>query len=173
MKKMRWWIFPMCFLTLGVVSHPSLASEEGQTKMIPYSPVPVDMKGKKASLVKRGSYLVNAIGGCGDCHTSPTYKTGGDPYKGEAEIFNADAYMAGGQAFGPVIKSANVTPDADGLPGHLTFEQFLDAMQRGKSSKDASKILQVMPWPVYSKMTKADLRAIYEYLRAIPSVGWE
>ena len=29
-------------------------------------------------------------------------------------------------------------------------------------------ILQVMPWPVYSMMTRCDLRAIYEYLRAIP-----
>jgi len=29
-------------------------------------------------------------------------------------------------------------------------------------------LLQVMPWPVYSTMTRCDLRAIYEYLRAIP-----
>jgi hypothetical protein len=26
-----------------------------------------------------------------------------------------------------------------------------------------------MPWPVYGKMINRDLRAIYEYLRAIPS----
>jgi hypothetical protein len=26
-----------------------------------------------------------------------------------------------------------------------------------------------MPWPFYAKMTDIDLRAIYEYLRAIPS----
>ena len=29
-------------------------------------------------------------------------------------------------------------------------------------------LLQVMPWPVFSKMTDRDLRAIYEYLSAIP-----
>lgn len=30
------------------------------------------------------------------------------------------------------------------------------------------RILQVMPWPVYGKMTRRDLRAVYEYLSAIP-----
>ena len=29
-------------------------------------------------------------------------------------------------------------------------------------------LLQVMPWPVYGKMTTCDLQAVYEYLRAIP-----
>jgi hypothetical protein len=28
----------------------------------------------------------------------------------------------------------------------------------------------VMPWPVYRNMKTADLRAIYTYLKAIPSV---
>jgi hypothetical protein len=27
-----------------------------------------------------------------------------------------------------------------------------------------------MPWPVYGKMTPLDIRAMYEYLRAIPSL---
>ena len=31
-------------------------------------------------------------------------------------------------------------------------------------------LLQVMPWPVYQDMIDRDLRAIYEYLRAIPSL---
>ena len=31
-------------------------------------------------------------------------------------------------------------------------------------------LLQVMPWPVYRNMSDRDLRAIYEYLRAIPSL---
>jgi hypothetical protein len=31
-------------------------------------------------------------------------------------------------------------------------------------------LLQVMPWPVFQDMTGRDLRAIYEYLRAIPSL---
>jgi hypothetical protein len=30
------------------------------------------------------------------------------------------------------------------------------------------RILQVMPWPTFQNMTDQDLRAIYEYLRAVP-----
>lgn len=29
-------------------------------------------------------------------------------------------------------------------------------------------LLQVMPWPVYGEMLESDLRAVYEFLRAIP-----
>ena len=30
--------------------------------------------------------------------------------------------------------------------------------------------LQIMPWPIYHNMTDRDLRAIYEYLSAIPCI---
>jgi len=43
-------------------------------------------------------------------------------------------------------------------------------MRTGRDPDDGH-ILQVMPWPVYRNMTDGDLRAIYEYLRAIPSRG--
>ena len=32
-------------------------------------------------------------------------------------------------------------------------------------------LLQIMPWAVYQNMTDGDLRAIYEYLSAIPCVA--
>ena len=31
-------------------------------------------------------------------------------------------------------------------------------------------LLQIMPWPIYHNMTDHDLRAIYEYLSAIPCI---
>ncbi len=31
-------------------------------------------------------------------------------------------------------------------------------------------LLQVMPWTVYQDLSDRDLRAIYEYLRTIPSI---
>jgi len=33
---------------------------------------------------------------------------------------------------------------------------------------DDGEILQVMPWPVFRNMSDHDLRAIYEFLHAIP-----
>jgi hypothetical protein len=31
-------------------------------------------------------------------------------------------------------------------------------------------LLQIMPWPIYQNMTTHDLRAIYEFLGAIPCI---
>jgi hypothetical protein len=47
----------------------------------------------------------------------------------------------------------------------VEFEEFEHLMRTGQ---DDGEILQVMPWNVYGKMTRLDLRAIYEYLSAIP-----
>ena len=53
------------------------------------APVPLTMKGLNPALVGLGSYIVNAQGGCNDCHTNPPYAPGGDPFAGQAEVVNA------------------------------------------------------------------------------------
>lgn len=134
------------------------------------APVPLNLQGKNPALVYLGSYIVNAQGGCNDCHTHPAYAPGGDPYMGEKEMVNTEQYLAGGRQFGPFITSKNITPDANGLPAGLTFEEFADVLRTGVDPDNPGEILQVMPWPIYGKMTTRDLRAVYEYLRAIPSL---
>jgi hypothetical protein len=137
------------------------------------APVPLKLRGKNRALVGLGSYIVNAQGGCNDCHTNPPYAPGGDPFAGEPEQINADGYLAGGTAFGP-FASRNLTPDEDGLPAGLTWPQFRQTIRTGRDFKQAhpqiSPRLQVMPWPVYRHMTDRDLRAVYEFLRSIPSI---
>jgi hypothetical protein len=91
---------------------------------------------------------------------------GGDPFRGEPEQINSMHFLAGGTSFGPGIVSPNITPDASGNPGGLSYEDFQRLLRTGR--KDDGSILQVMPWPIYKNMTDRDLRAIYEYLRAIP-----
>ncbi len=130
------------------------------------NPVELRLRGKNRLLVGLGSYLVNAGGGCNDCHTHPSFAPGGDPFKGETEIINTAQFLSGGRQFGP-ITSRNITPDAHGRPAGLTFEEFEHLLRTGESG---GEILQVMPWNVYGKMTRLDLRAIYEYLSAIPSL---
>lgn len=133
------------------------------------APVPLNLKGRNRSLVGLGSYIVNAQGGCNDCHTNPPYAPGGDPFQGEPEQINVDGYLAGGTAFGPFI-SANITPDEDGLPHGFTFQEFKKVLRTGHDPDEPGEILQVMPWPVFGKMTDRDLKAVYEYLSAIPSI---
>ena len=131
------------------------------------APVELDLNHKNHSLVYQGSYIVNAQGGCNDCHTNPSYAPGHDPFQGQEELINTDHYLAGGRSFGPGLVSANITPDSEGKPAGLTRDEFIQAIRTGHDPED-DHILQVMPWPVYRKMTDRDLSAIYEYLRAIP-----
>ncbi|HKI02455.1 MAG TPA: cytochrome C [Thermoanaerobaculia bacterium] len=132
------------------------------------SPVRLARRGLDRGLVGLGSYIVNAQGGCNDCHTNPSYAPGGDPFQGQPKRINAAHYLAGGQQFGP-FTSRNITPAANGLPAGLTFAEFKAVMRTGHDPDDEpGEILQVMPWPVYGEMTDHDLRAVYEFLRAIP-----
>lgn len=136
------------------------------------TPVALNLRGLNRELVGLGSYIVNAQGGCSDCHTWPNYAAGGDPFQGQPEVVNAERFLAGGREFGPIV-SANLTPDEFGRPAGLTYAEFRNAMHTGADPDGARPplppILQVMPWPAYRNMTARDLRAVYEYLRAIPS----
>src|SRR4026209_503366 len=64
------------------------------------APVPLNMTGLNPALVREGSYIVNAQGGCNDCHTVPSYAAGGDPFLGQPKVINAACYLAGGAVFG-------------------------------------------------------------------------
>src|SRR2546425_4037726 len=88
-----------------------------------------------------------------------------------------------------ILSPVILTPDKTGLPsGGDTFEEFRQIMRTGvdfdhlhptcPGVPDATcvpapfngNLLQVMPWPNFQNMTDNDLRAIYEYLRAIPCI---
>ena len=132
------------------------------------APVPLSFKGKDRNQVGLGSYIVNAQGGCNDCHTNPPYAPGGDPYAGEPKKINAESYLAGGTPFGPDLVSANITPDENGLPHGFTQKNFRAFMRSGHPFDNPGEIVQVMPWPIYGEMTDYDLNAVYQYLSAIP-----
>ena len=138
------------------------------------APVTLHTKRLDPALVGLGSYIVNGQGGCNDCHTNPPYAAGHDPFAGQPKQINVEGYLAGGMEFGPFV-SRNLTPNDDGLPAGLTWLQFRQVLRTGidldHKHPQISPLLQVMPWPVYQSMTDRDLRAIYEYLRAIPSAG--
>ena len=129
--------------------------------------------------------------------TGPTdYVFGGNPYFGQRPTkVNPATYMGGGDDFGPLIPgtphiiSRNLTPDKTGLPeGGHTFSEFLQIMRTGKDFDHLhpscsptvtanclpapfdGEVLQIMPWPVFQNMTDHELRALYEYLSAIPCV---
>jgi hypothetical protein len=140
------------------------------TRGLAIAPVPLNVQGKDLRLVGLGSYIVNIS--CIGCHTNPTYASGGNPFSGQPERINTANYMAGGARFGP-FTSRNLTPDrTTGKPANLDFNQFVQVMRTGVDVKQLhpqmGPLLQVMPWPDFSKMTDTSLLAIYTYLSAIP-----
>ena len=131
------------------------------------APVHLNLRHKNRALVGLGSYIVNAQGACNDCHTCPPFTPDHDPYTGGDGVPNAANYLAGGTEFGPFI-SRNITPDPNGKPAGLTRDAFIALMRKGHDPDNPGELLQVMPWPVYGRMLKSDLSAVYEYLSAIP-----
>jgi hypothetical protein len=135
----------------------------------------LDLKHKNPALVGLGGYLVNAVGGCNDCHTYPSFAEGGNPYLHQDLQINTNHYLSGGAAFGPFC-SRNLTADGSGQPAGMDQKTFIYVMRTGCDPDGANfddpascKLLQVMPWPADAQMTDLDLKAIYEYLGAIPA----
>lgn len=118
------------------------------------------------------------------------------PFTGKT-IVNPQTYLGGGRDFGafpvdgpfPHIFSRNLTPDKTGRPeGGNTFQQFLTILRTGKDFDHLhptctgapngtclpvpfnGDVLQIMPWPTYQNFTDHDIRAIYEFLSAIPCI---
>jgi hypothetical protein len=137
------------------------------------APVPLNLVNKDPNLVGFGSYLVNTMG-CNDCHTHPNWAGGGNPFLGQIEQINVTQYLSGGRVFstpfGPVI-SRNLTPDETENPAGLTLPEFISVMRTGRRpGAPAEALLKIMPWPLYRWNTDGDLAAMYEYLRAVPSL---
>jgi hypothetical protein len=163
-------------LATALVQMPAQQGDGGQSEVrrgFEIAPVPLNLEGKNRSLVGLGS-LYSTTMGCVGCHTNPLFLPGGNPFLGEPTMVNAAGHFGGGAAFGPFI-SRNLTPDANGRPGGLTYEEFVEVMRHGTDFKGipphvpgAPGLLQVMPWPEYRHATDRTMQALYEYLRAIP-----
>jgi hypothetical protein len=155
-------------LSSGLGGRASAGGDAGREKQgAAIAPFPLPMKGRNGALARLGSYIVNAQGGCNDCHTCPSYAPGHNPFAGGDGAFNTTNYLAGGVPFGEQ-HSENITPDENGLPAGLTFEEFTSLMRTGGDPNEPGEIVQGMPWPVFRYMTDKDLKAVYTYLSTLP-----
>ena len=103
-----------------------------------------------------GEYLFRAAG-CAHCHT---------------DTENKGAALAGGRAlhspFGTFYTS-NITPDPDTGIGRWSEEDFLRALREG-ISPDGRHYYPAFPYTSYTRLSDADLRAIWKYLGSRPPV---
>jgi mono/diheme cytochrome c family protein len=108
-------------------------------------------------IVAQGKYLA-AAGNCVSCHTRP----GGAPF-------------AGGLPFPTplgTLHSTNITPDPVTGIGSWTVADLRRALQQGRSAK-GSHLFPVFPYTAFTRLSDADVAALYAYLRTVRPVRYE
>ncbi|HZD91556.1 MAG TPA: cytochrome c, partial [Pseudolabrys sp.] len=104
--------------------------------------------------IARGATLV-AMGNCAECHTSP----GGKPLAGGYPVPTP---------FGTVY-GTNITPDPQTGIGSWSEAAFARAMRQG-IRRDGAHLYPAFPYTHFTKVTDADIKAIYAYLMTRPAV---
>lgn len=109
---------------------------------------------------KRGLYLSKAAG-CIGCHTQET-KDPKDavPYAGGRALKTPF-----GTFYGP-----NITPHPTAGIGKWSEADFVRAMREGRRP-DGSNYFPAFPYPSFTKISDADLRDLWAYLRTLPPSG--
>lgn len=111
--------------------------------------------------LRRGQYLVEGPGHCGECHT-PRNIIGG---------IHQDAWLAGGPNPDGEGKIPNITPHADGI-ADWTADDIAFYLESGLSPDfdvvggSMSRVQQNM-----ARLPASDRAAIAAYLKAVPAVG--
>ncbi len=111
-------------------------------------------------LIRRGSYLVNGILTCGNCHTPKGPS-------GDTDI--AERAFSGGRSWDePPFKvtAPNITQDKDTGIGNYTDAELKQVLRKG-IKRNGVPVAMVMPSEI---MTDHDLDAVIAYLRTIKPI---
>ena len=147
--------------------------------------------GKKA-MIERGLYLIT-LGGCNDCH-SPKKMTPHGPAPDEAlrlsghpaneKLPEVPPNILGPDKWGAITNNnltawvgpwgisyaSNLSPDPETGTGAWNEELFIRILRTGKFMGAGRDILPPMPWYDFAKLTEADLKAIFAYLKSLKPV---
>ena len=109
----------------------------------------------ESELLARGEYLVTAAN-CSSCHTTSDgeFMSGGLPFE---------------TPFG-TIYSTNITPDVETGIGAWSERDFLNSLRHGVRP-DGAHLYPACPYTAYTKITDADVAAMYAYLQSIEPVN--
>jgi len=134
--------------------------EPAKAAIPPYQPLTTSVSGPDASnQIERGKYLVS-LGNCVTCHT---------PMNQQGQPMMNVAFGGGFKLKGPwgEVYSANITPDSSGI-SYYDEGLFIRTLRTGHVG--ARKLNYVMPTGYFKNMTDDDLKAIFAFLRTLPSV---
>jgi len=125
-------------------------------KLLFFKPGPFAADSAKSAVVNRGSYLVNALGHCGECHTPRNFLGGpkGSRYLAGAKL----AEGAGAPNLTPArLKKKDDAEVKDFLQTGMTPDGDVAAEAMGEVVRNTT-----------SQLTPQDLDAVVAYLRSLP-----
>jgi len=116
------------------------------------------------SAVERGSYLVNTIMTCANCHSpkGPPAAVAGKDYSGGLR-FNEPPFD---------VTAPNITPDKETGIGAWSDAELKKFLATG-IKPDGVKAAPIMPYEFYTVLTARDLDALVAYLKSVPPVRRE
>ncbi len=113
---------------------------------------------------ERGSYIVNGILTCGNCHTP----------RGPGGVWDMSKQLSGGpRTWDEVtfkVKGSNITPDRETGIGKWSDADIERALLAGVRP-NGTQIAPIMPYGFYRVFTPADIDAVVAYLKSVPAVG--
>ena len=130
-------------------------------KWVFFTPGPVVTDSHATSVVRRGSYLVQALGHCGECHTPRNFL--GGPIKGR--------FLAGGRG-SDGKRVANLTPTRLETWSDAQLKQFFLTGETPDGDSTNETMAEVIK-NTTSQLTPDDLQALIAYLRAVPALPEE
>lgn len=105
-----------------------------------------------------GKYLANSVANCVGCHTNRDMVTG---------AFTSEPY-AGGMTFKepglPTLVSPCINPNVPGRTYGWSQQDFINRFRMGKLIPYSH-----MPWNSFKRMSDNDLKAIFNFLKTLPS----
>lgn len=120
-----------------------------------------------AALIKRGQYLVENVGACGDCHTPRNPDGSPDLTRVLAGVDCLADAVPDDPALG-CIRSRNLTNHETGLKNR-SDQEIKDMFLKGVRP-DGKALLPIMPYYVLGNMSDQDADAIVAFLRTVPGV---
>jgi mono/diheme cytochrome c family protein len=114
--------------------------------------------------IERGSYLVNGVLTCGNCHTP----------RGPGGVFAMDRQLSGGpqEWDRPTykVRGANITPDKETGIGNWSEADIKRAITNGTRPND-TPLAPIMPHSFYKVFTASDLDAVVAYVQSVAPVS--
>jgi mono/diheme cytochrome c family protein len=114
--------------------------------------------------VARGSYLVNGILTCGNCHTP----------RGPGGVWDMSKQLSGGPRTWDEVtfkaKAANITPNLETGIGKWSDADIKRSLLAGVRP-NGTQIAPIMPYGFYKVLTPADVDAVVAYLKSVSAVS--